>query len=61
MIEEKFLSPNFDLFAKVYSLAIFQIKKITPIRACFPREFSYQHETKIVSSSFISFYFDFLV
>ena len=60
MIEKEVLSPNFDQFAKAIVLPFFQ-KRFTPISICFLREFSYQHETKIISSSFISFYFDFFV
>ena len=59
MIKEQVLIPTFDQFAKaIYSLALFP-KRIIPISICFLREFSYQHETKIISSGFISFYSDY--
>ena len=60
MIKEKLLSPTFDYFAKAIVLPFIK-KMITPISICFLREFSYQHKTKIISSSFISFYFDYFV
>ena len=60
MIKEIVLSPTFDQFAEAIVLPFFQ-KRITPISICFLREFSYQHKTKIISSSFIAFYFDFFV
>ena len=60
MIKEKVLSPTLDQFAKAIVLPFFQ-KRMTPISICFLREFSYQHKTKIISSSFISFYFDYFV
>ena len=50
--EKKVLSPTLEQFAKAIVLPFIQ-KKITPISICFLREFSYQHKTKIISSSFI--------